>query len=173
MPVPVAPRREERLRALFHAHAGPLLRYVQRLLGGDRPQAEDIVQETLLRAWRQGDGLDRSRSRQWLFAVARNLVVDRERALRARPREVSDAPLAQIAAPDELERALLAWQVADAIMALKPAHRAVLVEVYYRDRTVAEAARVLGIAEGTVKSRTYFALKALRRTLEDRGVTAP
>jgi RNA polymerase sigma-70 factor, ECF subfamily len=173
MPVPVAPRREERLRALFHAHAGPLLRYVQRLLGGDRPQAEDIVQETLLRAWRQVDGLDRARSRQWLFTVARNLVVDRERALRARPREVSDAPLAQLAAPDELERALLAWQVADAILALKPAHRAVLVEVYYRDRTVAEAARVLGIAEGTVKSRTYFALRALRKALEDRGVTAP
>ena len=170
--MPVAPR-EEHLRALFHAHAGPLLGYVQRLLGDDRPQAEDIVQETLVRAWRQGDRLDPATARRWLFTVARNLAADRYRTRQSRPREVSDAPLASLAAPDELERALLAWQVADALHALKPAHRDVLIEIYFRDQSVAQAARALGIPEGTVKSRTYFALRALRRVLEARGVSGP
>jgi len=172
MTVPAATG-EQQLRCLYDQYAGPLLGYVQRLLGGDRAQAEDIVQETLLRAWRIGDRLDRRSARQWLFTVARNLVADRGRARRARPAEVGDAPLSALAAPEELERSLLAWQVEDALRALKPDHRAVLVEVYYRDRTVSQAAAALGIPEGTVKSRTYFALRALRRALEARGVTTP
>jgi RNA polymerase sigma-70 factor, ECF subfamily len=172
MTVPVAPP-QEHLRSLYEAYAGPLLGYVQGLLGDDRPQAEDIVQETLLRAWRLGGRLDRAQARQWLYTVARNLAIDRYRARRARPEEVDDRPLAAIAAPDEIERALVSWQVIDALRALKPPHRQVLVEIYYRDRSVAQAAAVLGIPEGTVKSRTYFALRALRRALEDRGVTSP
>jgi RNA polymerase sigma-70 factor, ECF subfamily len=100
-------------------------------------------------------------------------VAPREAHLRARPPEAGEAPLRSLEAPDELERALLAWQLADALRALKPAHRQVLVELYYRDRSVAEAAAVIGVPEGTVKSRTYFALRALRRALEERGVTQP
>ncbi|MGH2947577.1 MAG: sigma-70 family RNA polymerase sigma factor [Solirubrobacteraceae bacterium] len=172
MNVPVAPR-EAHLRALYDEYAGPLLGYVQGLLGEDRALAEDVVQETLLRAWRQGDRLERRHARQWLFTVARNLAVDRYRARRARPQETGEAPLRSLEAPDELERALLAWQLADALRALKPAHRQVVVELYYRDRSVAEAAAVIGVPEGTVKSRTYFALRALRRALEERGVTRP
>jgi RNA polymerase sigma-70 factor, ECF subfamily len=172
MTVPVAPAQEQ-LRVLYETYAGSLLAYVQGLLGDDRPQAEDIVQETLLRAWRLGDRLDRRHARRWLYTVARNLAIDRYRARRARPPQTDDASLTALAAPDELEQALLSWQVADALRALKPAHRQVLIEVFYRDHSVAQAASVLRIPEGTVKSRTYFALRALRRALEQRGVTSP
>ncbi|NHC16424.1 sigma-70 family RNA polymerase sigma factor [Motilibacter deserti] len=172
---------EPLLRALWEEHGSALLAYAQRLTG-DRGRAEDIVQETLLRAWRHGDELDtRARSeggggaaglRGWLFTVARHLAVDAHRARLARPREAGDdTVLAALPASDEIERALDSWLVADALAALSPAHREVLVETYYCGRSVAEAAAVLGVPPGTVKSRAHYALRALRLALEERGVT--
>ena len=161
------------LRALYDEHAAPLLAYALRLTGGDRGHSEDIVQETLLRAWRHPQALDPERGpvRSWLFTVARNIAVDAHRARRSRPHEVGDAPLALIPAGDEIEQALDTWLVADALATLSADHRAVLVETYYRGRSVAEAASVLGNPAGTVKSRTFYALRALRLALEERGVT--
>lgn len=162
------------LRALFEQHAAPLLSYALRLTGGDRGRAEDVVQETLLRAWRHPDSLDPERGpvRSWLFTVARNVAVDAHRARKARPTEVSDDVLAVVPAGDEIEQALDSWLVADAMSSLTPDHRAVLVETYYRGRSVAEAAAALGIPAGTVKSRTFYALRALKLALEERGVTS-
>jgi RNA polymerase sigma-70 factor, ECF subfamily len=169
----ISARDEELLDALYADYAGPLLAYVQRLLDGDRFQAEDIVQETLLRAWRHADALERDSARAWLFTVARRLVVDGYRRRRRRPAAVSSESLiVSVPAPDELEGALLSWEVAEALRRLNPAHRQVLLEVHYRDRSVAETAAVLGIPEGTVRSRTYYALRALRLALEERGVTS-
>lgn len=169
---------EELVRTLYAEHAGPLFGYALRLTGGDRQRAEDVVQETLLRAWRHPEVLDPARgpARAWLCTVARNLVIDEHRSRRARPTEIGDEPLVALAdsAPgpdDEYERAMLSFQMADALTALSPDHRAVLLETYYRGRSVAEAARVLGIPEGTVKSRTYYALRALRLACEERGLT--
>lgn len=164
---------EDALRALFDAHAGPLLAFALRLTGGDRGRAEDVVQETLLRAWRHPEALDESRGpvRSWLFTVARNVAVDAHRARQARPRETSDAALMTVPAADEIERALESWLVADALATLTPDHRAVVVETYYRGRSVAETAAVLGVPAGTVKSRAHYALRALRLALEERGVT--
>jgi RNA polymerase sigma-70 factor (ECF subfamily) len=79
--------------------------------------------------------------------------------------------LAGLAAPDEVDHALEAWQLTRALAELSRDHRAVLVETFYRGRSVAQAAAVLGIPPGTVKSRTYYALRALRRALQERGVT--
>jgi RNA polymerase sigma-70 factor, ECF subfamily len=169
----VATASETLMRVLYDEHAGALLGYVSRLTAGDRQRAEDIVQETFLRAWRHPEALaaERGSLRPWLFTVARNLAVDAHRARRARPREVSDEALAVVPASDELDRALEAWQVADAVATLSPEHRSVLVETYYRGRSVAESAAVLGIPPGTVKSRTYYALRALRLALQERGAT--
>ena len=164
---------ETLMRALYDEHAGAVLGYALRLADGDRQRAEDLLQETFLRAWRHPEALaaERGSVRPWLFTVARNLAVDAHRARRARPPEVSDEALAVVPAADELDRALEAWQVADAIAGLSAEHRAVLVETYYRGRSVAEAASVLGIPSGTVKSRTYYALRAMRLALQERGVT--
>ncbi|WP_283138796.1 sigma-70 family RNA polymerase sigma factor [Rhizohabitans arisaemae] len=161
---------ESLMRALFDDHAGPLFGYVLRLTG-DRQRAEDVVQETLLRAWRNPRALSGRPIRPWLFTVARNIVLDLHRARQARPPETGDDALAVLPAPeDDLNRALDSWAVADALGALRREHRAVLVEVYYRGRSVAEAAAELGIPAGTVKSRTYYALRALKLALEERGL---
>lgn len=163
---------EERLvRELYARHAAPLLGYVLRLNGGDRGSAEDIVQETLVRAWRNPDALSDQHGsiRPWLYTVARHLVIDGYRARKARPPEVGEAALPALPGDDDLDRALESWAVADAIGVLGAEHRSVLLETYYRGRSVAEAAAVLGIPAGTVKSRTYYALRALKLALEERG----
>ncbi len=161
------------IRALYAEHGGALAGYVSRLLDGDRQHAEDIVQETLLRAWRHPEALadDRGDVGPWLWTVARRLVIDRTRARRARPTEVREQDLGTVPAEDELDRALQAWQVADALRSLSAAHREVLVQNYYLGRTVAEAAEVLGIPIGTVKSRASYALRELRLVLIAQGVT--
>lgn len=164
---------EELLRALYAEHGAALLAYVERLVGGDRQQAEDVVQETLVRAWRKAGELEPERARPWLFTVARNIVIDRARARGAR---LPDAPadlVDGLPAPDELDAALLGWQVADALTSLSRDHRRVIVEIYYRGRSVADAAEAIGVPPGTVRSRSFYALRALRVALEERGVTAP
>jgi RNA polymerase sigma-70 factor, ECF subfamily len=161
---------EELVRTLYSEHAGPLLRYALHLMSGDRQRAEDIVQETLLRAWQHPKAIADRPARPWLFAVARNLAVDSFRARKARPHEVGEGALELLSIPDEADRALESWAVADAIRSLRPEHRGVLLETYYLGRSVAEAAVVLGIPAGTVKSRTFYALRALKLALEERGL---
>jgi RNA polymerase sigma-70 factor (ECF subfamily) len=161
------------VRALYDDVAGPLFGYALRLTG-DRNRAEEVVQETLVRAWRRAAELDLAPDalRAWLFTVARNLVTDLRRSDAARPATVSDEfALSTACAADELDRAVQSWTIADALTRLTPEHRAVLVETYYEGRSVVEAAQRLGIPAGTVKSRTYYALRALRLALEEMGET--
>lgn len=167
MPQPTSD--EALIRALYWEHAGPLLRYALRLTG-DRQRAEDIVQETLLRAWMHPEAIAARPARPWLFAVAHNLAVDGGRARRARPAEVGQGALEGLAAPDDIDRALESWGVAEALGSLRPEHQAVLLETYYHGRSVAEAAEALGIPPGTVKSRAFYALRALKLALEERGL---
>ena len=161
---------EDLVRALYAEHAAALLRFTLRMTDGDRQRAEDIVQETLLRAWLHPEAIAERPARPWLFAVARNLAVDAHRARKARPQEVGEGALNLVPVPDEADRVLESWAVADALSALRPDHRQVLLETYYRGRSVAEASAVLGIPAGTVKSRAFYALRALRLALEERGL---
>jgi RNA polymerase sigma-70 factor, ECF subfamily len=172
--VDVASADAERLRSLYADHAGPLLGYVLKLTDGDRGRAEDVVQETFLRAWQHSEAFapERGSPRAWLCTVARHLVVDAARARRARPKEVGEEALnlAATAVEDDHDRILLGWEVAEAMATLSPDHRAVLRETYFKGCSVAEAAETLGIPAGTVKSRTYYALRALRQAFDERGI---
>lgn len=160
------------MRALHDDHAAAVWAYVLRLTGGDRGRAQDVVQETLLRAWRHPEVLDPERGspRAWLFTTARHIVIDEWRARSIRPEVVTDQ-LPEVAAPDGVDEAMQSWLVAAALNRLTPDHRAVLVECFYRGHTVAEAAARLGVPAGTVKSRTHYGLRALRLALQEMGVT--
>jgi RNA polymerase sigma-70 factor (ECF subfamily) len=167
-------REETLLRLLYEQHAQPLLVFVLRLTGGDRQRAEDIVQETLLRAWRNAHKLGANGEislRPWLVTVARRIAIDAHRSEAARVPEDYDSDLDELATADDTERVLGMMTVTDALRSLNPAHREILVETYLRDRTVNDAAESLGLPLGTAKSRVFYALRALRAALEQRGVT--
>ncbi|MDG4763363.1 sigma-70 family RNA polymerase sigma factor [Solwaraspora sp. WMMD406] len=162
------------MRALHEEHGDALFAHALRLAGGDRQRAEDLVQETLLRAWRHPESLDPERGsvRAWLFTTARNLAIDAWRRRSVRVGEVVTDELPEPPpAVDEADRAVEAWTVAEALGRLSPSHREVLIECFYRGRSVSEAAARLGIPPGTVKSRTHYALRSLRLVLEEMGVT--
>jgi len=166
-------RDEELIRALYSEHAAALLAFVQRLMDGDRSLAEDIVQETLLRAWRHSGELTAEGVRPWLFTTARRLVIDAYRARSARPAEAPAEALTTAVESDRIDAALSAAVVTDALQALTPAHRAVLIDYFYRGRTAAEIAAERGMPAGTARSRVFYALRALRLALQERGVNGP
>lgn len=165
---------DQLIRLLYAEHAGPLLAFVMRLTGGDRQRAEDIVQETLLRAWRNAHRLGaqgQGSLRPWLVTVARRIAIDEHRSEQARPAETYDRDLTAFAESDSTDRVLRTMTVADALRTLSQSHREILVATYFRGRTVPEAAEELGLPLGTAKSRVYYALRALRTALQERGVT--
>ncbi|HAM27602.1 MAG TPA: RNA polymerase subunit sigma [Microbacteriaceae bacterium] len=161
----------ELLRALHDEHAPALWRYVV-WLTGDRQLAEDVVQETLVRAWQRPQVLEQggASARAWLFTVARNIIVDERRSAHSRHELSTDTP-PERAVDDGTDALLDAWLVSDALAQLSLDHRLVVVHAYYRGESTAEISRSLGIPEGTVKSRLHYALRALRLALQERGVT--
>ncbi len=161
------------MQHLHDEHAAALWRFCRRLVPHDPGRAEDVVQETLLRAWRHRTILESPPPavRAWLFKVARNIVIDQWRSPRSSS-ETSVADVPEDGVGDDTDQLLLSWVVAEALTLLSAEHRAVLLECYYRGRPVAEAAARLGIPEGTVKSRTHYALRALKLALEEMGVGA-
>jgi RNA polymerase sigma-70 factor (ECF subfamily) len=153
--------RERDVREAYAAHSGELYGSAVRVLG-EVGLAEEAVQETFLRAWRAGDRVDPEVGslRTWLFAILRDVVIDLGRA-----RAVADGGTGPSVEP--LEQSLLAWQVEEAMRRIGEQYRQVLVETYCRGRPCAEVATELGIPEGTVKSRLYDGLRALKVALEE------
>jgi len=160
-------KRERDVREAYAAHSGELFGFAVRSLG-DRGLAEEAVQETFLRAWRAGDRFDPQIGslRTWLFAILRNVVIDLGRARAVRPGVAREGIEPSV---EPLEQALLSWQVEEAMRRIGEDHRRVLVETHYRGRPYAEVAAELGVPEGTVKSRVYYSLRALRIALEELG----
>jgi RNA polymerase sigma-70 factor (ECF subfamily) len=156
------------MRELHDVHSPPLLRFLLKLTQGERQLAEDLLQETFLRAWRSFDVLptDVVEQRRWLFTVARRVAIDVARARKARPTEIGGADTSRVAAPgDAFEAVVAAQTIRKAMVTLSEDHRAVLVELFYRGLSMAEAAVALGVPEGTVKSRAHYALRYLREAV--------
>ena len=163
---------EASVAAAYRAHGPELYRAAVRSLS-DGPLAEEAVQEVFVRAWRAADRYDPlvASLRTWLFAILRNVVVDMARARAVRPQLASEALADRDAASgiDEFDRALASWQVEEALLRVSDEHRVALVEVHVRGRPYGEVAADLGVPVGTLKSRVYYGLKALRLALEELG----
>jgi RNA polymerase sigma-70 factor (ECF subfamily) len=158
------------LRVLHEQHGGALWSYVVGLTNGDRAQAQDVVQETMLRAWRNPKVLEQASgsARGWLFTVAKRIVIDDWRTARRR-REWVTEDLPERPVGDEADAAINRQVVMAALQTLSIEHRAVLYECYFRGSSVADAATALGIPPGTVKSRTHYALRAFKLAIEEMG----
>ncbi|MFC8448601.1 sigma-70 family RNA polymerase sigma factor [Kitasatospora sp. NPDC057223] len=163
--------RDTFVRTVYDQYGPLLLRYAARLLDGDWHKAEDILQETAARAWKHARLLAArdERVRPWLFTVVRNLVVDHHRARQLRPLDL--LPVEELHAVWEApDTALTLHVVLDALQELNDQQRTVIKLMYYLEFSVAQTAEHLGIPAGTVKSRAFYAVRALRKALEERGL---
>jgi RNA polymerase sigma-70 factor (ECF subfamily) len=166
---------DQDVRDVYAAHGGELYRFARRALG-DAGLAEEAVQEAFLRAWQAADRFDDRLGslRTWLFAILRNVVIDLSRARAVRPRlasadQAEAEPGLDLASAESIESVLVAWQVEEALGKISPDHRAALVEVHTKGRSYAEVATECGVPVGTIKSRVFYGLKALRLALEELG----
>lgn len=157
------------IRQLFQEHGGALLAYATRLMG-ERTLGEDVVQETLIRAWRNPERLteDRGSVRGLLFTITRNIAIDRHRARQARPGEVAETIASTPVERDHADAVVDSMVVLSALNTLSPEHRDVLHQIYFQGRSVEETAQSLGVPAGTVKSRSYYALRRLREAMAER-----
>jgi RNA polymerase sigma-70 factor (ECF subfamily) len=156
---------------LYRENGAFVLSYVTGLLK-DRYLAEDVVQETMLRAWRHCGEFrpEKGSVRGWLIRVAHNVAMDTIRMRRSRPAEVAEDAAPEAPVADHADAVVTAVHVRRALERLSPSHRAVIEEIYLNGCTAREAAARLGIPEGTAFSRSYYALRILRQEL---GVTLP
>ena len=161
------------IRQLYIRHAEVLHGYVERFCT-DRTSADDVVQETFIRAWRHLPKLsaDDRPIRPWLFRVARNLLIDADRAARACPVVVQALPDEDAGTDSALDQVLDRELMSAALQHLSPAHRAVLIEAFYNGGSLVAVARELGIPHGTARSRMHYALQALRQQLREKDAIA-
>ncbi|MFF5408451.1 sigma-70 family RNA polymerase sigma factor [Streptomyces misionensis] len=173
-------RSEQDVRSAYQRYGGELLGFAHNALD-DRQLAEEVVQETFLRAWRSAPSYDERRSglRTWLYAIARHVVADARRRRSARPqltdREAEGTERQEPAgeAGDSFDRLLMRIELDEALQRLTPDHRQVITDVHLLGRTCAELAEELGVPASTVRSRLYYAVRVLRGILEENGWLAP
>lgn len=157
------------MRALYDQHGEALLAYAM-CLTDDRAAAQDLVRESMLRAGRTPGLLDQSEgsTRAWLFGLVRHIAIDARHGRRSRQDTPIDLPESDIF--EEFEAAQRSWQIAEALLRLSAEHRQTVEECYFRGHTVAEAAAMFGVPEGTIMSRLHYGLRAMRLVLAEMGV---
>jgi RNA polymerase sigma-70 factor, ECF subfamily len=165
--------REAALKELHDRHASELWRFAMRRTH-DRQLSEDIVQEVLLRAWKDPSlgQRDQAAARNWLFTASRNLIIDQwRRAASRHERRMEDPP--EESAGDATSMVLDRWLIAEALGSLPVDQRSIINAAYYEGRSIADISAQLRIPEGTVKSRLHYGLRTLRLALREKGVTQP
>ena len=164
-------QRETALQELHDRYASELWRFAMRRIH-DRQLSEDIVQEVLLRAWKDPSlgQRDQAAARNWLFTASRNLIIDRWRSAASRHEQRMEDPPEE-SAGDATSVVLDRWLIADALASLSTEHRFVINAAYYEGRSIADISARLRIPEGTVKSRLHYGLRPLRPALHEKGVT--
>jgi len=164
---------ESQLASLQRMFGPHLFTYLIKITLGDRALAEDLLQETFLRAWRYlqaHNDVDIEAFRPWLFTVARRLMIDALRARRARPPEVmyeDTGPASRT--QNAIEDLVTAETVREALLRLRPEQRDLLLQLYHHGRSFNDVAKNLNIPIGTVKSRSHLAKQALRAALDAVG----
>ena len=162
-------QKDDLLQDLVTDHSKALIAYA-RTIAKDHYLAEDVVQETFVRAWANIEKIySREGSiRGWLLTVTRNLMTDRMRSAASRHEWVgfddhqNTESYGDLAEPDLTLAVLTSVDTLARMRRLSLEHREVLWHIYWRDRTVDETARILGLPSGTVKSRQHYALTYLR-----------
>lgn len=162
--------RDGAMAELYDRYARRLYGYGLKLLR-DPGLAEELVQESFVRLWRSAGRFDPARGTvsRYLFTIARNTAVDLHRR---RPKHEREELREHAAAGDAFEELVTSLTVRDALDALQPAFREVLELTYDQALSQAQIAAALEVPVGTVKSRTYYAMRALRTELVQRGVHA-
>jgi RNA polymerase sigma-70 factor (ECF subfamily) len=165
--VRVADRDREAFEILYQRYVRPVFGLALRRLR-DRQRAEDAVQETFAAVWRSAQSYrpERGPAAPWLYTVARNAIVDRQRARVDQPGEVPDTPSAEPGPLDRAEASFVAWRVHRALEELPEKEREVLELAYWSELSQSEVAEYLHIPLGTVKTRTRSALARLADLLE-------
>ncbi|MGZ6630599.1 MAG: RNA polymerase sigma factor [Gaiellaceae bacterium] len=153
---------------LYQRYARPVFGLALRRLG-DRGRAEDAVQETFASIWRAARTYkpERGPGGPWLYAVARNAIVDRSRARSETPVETPEEESLTAGPPEQAEQSWVAWRVHRALEELTPNERSVIELAYWSGLSQSEVAEYLGIPLGTVKTRTRAALARLADVLEE------
>ena len=154
--------------ALYDRYARPMFALALRRLG-DPGRAEDAVQETFASVWRAAGSYrpDRGAAASWLYAVARNAIVDRMRARGDAPAELPETPSPEDGPDERAEAGWLAWRVHRAVLELPDPERAVLELAYWKGMSQSEVANALEIPLGTVKTRTRSGLGRLAELLAE------
>lgn len=167
---------EADVSAAYAAHGAELYRFALRSLG-DMGLAEEAVQDTFVRAWRAAERHDPSRGslRTWLFAICRNVVIDLHRVRSVRPatpgQEEAAVRVERVDPTNPIEEKMAAWQIEEALRSISEDRRYVIVETYYKGRSYKEISAELDVPEGTLRSRVFYGMKALRTALEEMGWT--
>jgi RNA polymerase sigma-70 factor, ECF subfamily len=136
---------------------------------GDRGRAEDAVQETFASVWRGARSYrpERGPGGPWIYAVARNAIVDRSRARHEPAVEAPEQESQEAGPPDRAEASWTSWRIHRALEELSPNERTVIELAYWSGMSQSEVSEYLGIPLGTVKTRTRAALARLADLLEE------